>query len=275
LSSSGTFANDSSHSTSFPRGRKTRAERLASGAGAALLIRDGVHRRGEPGRQHEAGAADAVLRPRDRRIDGEHERLAAGAFRSRNDLAREAAVALQVDLKPERCGRRGGDLLDGHRGAAADHEDRLRVRGAARGLGLALRMQELVIRGRREEDRVRQLLAEERAARAQARDVGQDVRAQLVRVERLRVPAQRHFVGGAGGDVLVRHRGEALSRGALVVVEGEQLLWRSRFGARVGGCGRRGGGRDRRGHERAAAHGHGAECNGERGGLEARPTFIH
>ena len=71
---------------------------------------------------------------------------------------------------------------------------------AARHRQFALRMDELLSAGGREQDRKRQLLSEEADARVQLRDVDQRPRPETDVFVGFVIPAQRQFIGRAAGD---------------------------------------------------------------------------
>ena len=115
----------------------------------------------ERGRHREAVFDVAVTLAQDLEIDGEHQRAAFGGLCAFDQRAHETPVPHDIELEPERFGDRPRHVLD-----RADRHGRERVgnarrlRGAA-GENLAIAMHEARHRDGRENERQRDLLAED------------------------------------------------------------------------------------------------------------------
>ncbi len=208
-------------------------------------------------------AAHAVARVDHRLIHGDAQRPAAGAFHPLNQVLRDRAVAVDVELKPERLRRRGGHRFDGAVGVRAEHHDR---RGGARAAGgghLALRMHEHVRRGRREQDRMRERPAEQRGGGVDRLDVDHHPAFQPQPLQRLPVPPHGEIVGAALVVVFPRGNGDQAPGALFVLRNAEQA-----------GCARRrsGGGRPRgrRRRCRGRLRAHGRRRRGAAGGKGER-----
>jgi hypothetical protein len=68
------------------------------------------------GRQRESAAHVPFPAAEMRRVHSEHKRAAAGRLRTRHQVACDLAVSVDVELKPQRPGRCGGNVFD-RRGA--------------------------------------------------------------------------------------------------------------------------------------------------------------
>src|SRR5688500_4620281 len=87
---------------------------------------------------------------------------------------------------------------------------------------LALGVSDAVRRDRRQEDRVRKVVAEDSRPRVYRTRLSQDPRAQENPAERLAIPFERVLVRGAAVDVLPGRSWDAITRGGLIVVERHQ-----------------------------------------------------
>ena len=168
-------------------------------------------------------AAHAVARVDHRLIDGDAQRLAAGAFHPLNQVLRDRAVAVDVELKPERLRRRGGHRFDGAVGIRAEHHDRRRGARAAGGGHLALRMHEHVRRGRREQDRMRERPAEQRGGGVDRLDVDHHAAFEAQPLKRLAVPPHGEIVGAALVVVFPRGNGDQAPGALFVLRDAEQI----------------------------------------------------
>ena len=193
--------------------------------GAFVHVRDAARGAGQPfqvlalhaGRQAEAGPRLAIPAPDHRRVAGDEQRAAAGRLGALDQRLGEPAIRLHVELEPERLGGGPGDVFDRRGGKRAHaHHGMSRAR-AARRRDLSLGIGDLVVRGRRQQDRIFEALAEERRRGVELADVAQHPRLEPDRVEVRAVVAQRDFVAGASRDVLVGHRRQPLARQLLVV----------------------------------------------------------
>ncbi len=135
-------------------------------------------------------------------------------------------VALHVKLEPHRAAGRLGDVLHAHRSAAADHVRGLGVGRTAHRRQFALRMDELLCAGRRQQDRKRQLLAEQLDPRIQLRDVHQRPRVQADFLVGLVIPPQRQLVRRAARNARPCAVGDHLLRLGLEIEERQQRVQR-------------------------------------------------
>ena len=205
-------------------------------------------------------AAHAVARVDHRLIDGDAQRLAAGALHPLNQVLRDRAVAVDVELKPERLRRRGGHRFDGAVGIRAEHHDRRRGARAAGGGHFALRMHEHVRRGRREQDRMRERPAEQRRGGVDRLDVDHHAAFEAQPLKRLAIPPHGEIVGAALVVVFPRRNGDQSPGSLFVLRDAEQVGVRRR---RSGGGGARRRRRRCRRRLRARRHGRRGAAGGE------------
>src|SRR5439155_9568634 len=101
----------------------------------------------EPRRKGEGVSPVPLATAKDRCVGCEAKRLVARLDRAVDELLRDGAVLIHIELEPSRSVRRGGDLLQGFRRDRAGDENRFRGRGPPRCPDLALRMDEGLERG--------------------------------------------------------------------------------------------------------------------------------
>src|SRR5690606_28700257 len=82
-------------------------------------------------REGEAVLDVALAPPEQRGVDGEHESACAGSLGTTHERLGGAAVAIDVELEPDRAGGGGGDLLDRGVRQRREREDRARITGTA------------------------------------------------------------------------------------------------------------------------------------------------
>ena len=112
-------------------------------------------------------------------IDGQHQRAAFGRDRALDQRLDEAAVLHHVELEPERLVDRGSDILDrADRHRAQGERNAGGLRGAA-GMDFAVAMLHADQPDRRQDQRHRGGLAEDRGGEVALRDVDQDALAEL------------------------------------------------------------------------------------------------
>ena len=128
---------------------------------------------GEAGRQAEAVPHVPLPPSEQRRVDGEHQRAAAGGLGPPHQPLGGPAVAVDVELEPDRPGGGGHHLLDPRRGERREDHHRPRRSGRPGGRQLPLGSREAVERGGRDEHRHRDRLAEHGGRQIAAGDVHQ------------------------------------------------------------------------------------------------------
>src|SRR5258706_12548718 len=96
-----------------------------------------------------------------RGINRQHQRLAPGSLDPRDQLAREAAIFVDVELKPKRAGARRGDFLDLRVGETAQDHDGAGCARCPPGCQLAIRMGKAMEGGWRDENWHRKFLPEQ------------------------------------------------------------------------------------------------------------------
>ena len=136
------------------------------------------------------------------KIDGEHERIAIRGDGARENIAREATIANDVKLKPERlfgCLRHLLDRIDRH-GRQGERDIGLFRR--LRGQDLAVAMLHAAQPDRRQRKWRADFLADDGGGEASLRDVDHHALAQLDPLEIGAVRAQRLFVIGAAVDII-------------------------------------------------------------------------
>ena len=144
----------------------------------------------------------AVALTDDLKVDGENERAAFGGGGALDQRADVAAILHDVELEPERLVDRRRDILDGadRHGRQRERNSRL-LRGAAR-QDLAVAVLHAAKPDRRQRERQRRGLAEDRGLGAAIGDVEQDALAQLDAFEIGAVGAQRLLGIGAGFGII-------------------------------------------------------------------------
>ena len=180
-------------------------------------------RRRQVGGHRESRARLPVARADDGGVDGEAERAHVRRLGACEEVARKAAVGLDVDLQPERrCGR-GRDLFDRGGARRADDVRRPRRPRPAHGRDLAVRMQHALIGHRRQENGEGERLPRDVDARVDRGDVLEHARPQPDALKGLAIPPQRDLVRRPAGDELVHGLRQARARRELEVIEGEEV----------------------------------------------------
>src|SRR5262245_45318827 len=147
-----------------------------------------------------------LMTPEDGRVDRHGDPAAARRLRAPHQVGREAAVRLDVELKPEATRfriRSGGDLLDGGRGGHADDHEELRIPGGPRGGALPVRMGQPMEGRRRDEDGHVERDTQEFGRQVVLESPPQDTRPQHDSLERRAVGPERDLVLRAPRDVVV------------------------------------------------------------------------
>ena len=183
------------------------------------------------GRQAEAGAPLAVARALHRRIHRQHQCLEAGGLGTPHQCEVEAAVALQVELEPQRpalrvVAHRTRHVFERRARLRAQYQPRALCRGGECAAEFALRMRHPLVRHRREQQRMRQRAAEQFDARVSMGQRPQHARLHPQGIPGLAVGAQRGLVGRAAGEVGPGVRVQRLARTLFVVADRH----RRRFG---------------------------------------------
>ena len=162
-------------------------------------------------------------------IDGQHQRAAFGGDRAFDQRFDEAAVLHHVELEPERLVDRGRDILDrADRHRALGKGNAGGLRGAA-GVDLAVAMLHAEQSDRREDQRQRGGLAENRGGQIALGDVDQDALAKLDLLQIVAVGAQRFLgIGAAIRIVEERLRHVALVQLPQILDAGDVLHGSSR-----------------------------------------------
>jgi hypothetical protein len=174
-------------------------------------------------RQPEPRSCLPIARAEDRRIHGDAHHFAPGLFGLPHDVAGELQIGLKVQLEPERRCRHACDPANRcGRAHAHDVGDPGRC-CATRRFQLAIRMEDPLVGRRRQQDRKRQLAAEQRHARVDRRDVAQNSRSEPDPIECLTVPADRVFLRCPGGHVRIGHRRHRLAGDLLEFGEAQDL----------------------------------------------------
>ena len=186
--------------------------------------------RQRPFRRHRHAVLDVLVAlPDHLQVDGQHQRAAFGGDRALDQRLDEAAVLHHVELEPERLVDGGRDVLDrADRHRALGEGNAGGLRGAA-GVNLAVAMLHAEQADRRQDQRQRGGLAEDRGRQVALGDVDQDALAELDLLQIVVVGAQRVLgIGAAIGIVEERLRHAALVQQAQILDAGDVLHGRSR-----------------------------------------------
>jgi hypothetical protein len=174
---------------------------------------------GEARRRGEARAEAAFAVAADDRIDGERDGIEFRVARGVEHRLVEALVVVDIELEQlGAIGERTG-LGEADRREARYARDGARVRRGAEDGALALPVEEALERGRREEERHRDLAAEERRLHVDAFDPGEHARDQVAVVECRAVAAARDLVIGGAVDIVEHRPGQAALRERAEVVD--------------------------------------------------------
>ena len=138
-------------------------------------------RRAGAGRQRVAPFA--LAHALDGRVGRQHDGLETGRLGPLHQRVVEAAIGLPIKLKPQRpaprLGQHGlGDAFHRHIGLGAEHVARALRRGGQRAGPFPIGVRQLLMRHRRQQDRVRQFAAGQRHARVAASQRTQNARPQ-------------------------------------------------------------------------------------------------
>ncbi len=164
-------------------------------------------------RRHREAVLDvAVALAALRQVDGDEQRRALRVAGARDDLFREAAVAEDVELEPERLLGRGAHVLDGADRHGGERVDRALGLGGARRQDLAVAIDESGEAGGRDRDRQRQLAPEHLGRHAAAGGVDQHALAEAHGAQLVAVGVARDLVVGAAVDVVEHHARAAPAR---------------------------------------------------------------
>ena len=161
----------------------------------------------------------ALAAPGHGQVGGDDDGFEAVLGRAREHALGLLAVALDVELKPQRPGRGGRDLGEVRRRAGGQAVDGLRSAGRARGGRLAVGMQQPLLGHRREQHRGPQAPAEQRAGRVDRGDVDHDARAQPDLAPSRPVLADRLLGARSAREVVVVRLREQLARPGFEFVE--------------------------------------------------------
>ena len=186
--------------------------------------------RQRPFRRHRHAVLDVLMAlPDHLQIDGQHQRAAFGRDRALDQRLDEAAVLHHVELEPERLVDGGCDILDRadrHRALGEGNAGGLRC---AAGVDLAVAMLHAEQADRRQDQRHRGGLAEDRGREIALGDVDQDALAELDLLQVVGIGAQRVLgIGAAVGIVEKRLGNAALVQLAQILDAGDVLHGRSR-----------------------------------------------
>ena len=152
----------------------------------------------------KAGPLLAVAHTGHRRVHRQHQGLVASRGRTLGQRQGARAIALPIQLKPQRSRTRLGHRLQRRRGIGAEHRRAAHHPGGQGHGPLALRMKQLLIGHRRQQNRVLQGVTEQPATGVAAAQV-----TQLTRQQRPVLP-----------DVQVGLAGQLIRRAALQVGQG-------------------------------------------------------
>ncbi len=194
------------------------ADQIAEGAALAAqhagdpgrLGREIDQLRQRPFRRHRHAVLDVRMAlPDHLQVDGQHQRAAFGRDRALDQRLDEAAVLHHVELEPERLVDGGGDVLDrADRHRAQGEGNAGGLRGAA-GVNFAVAVLHADQPDRRQDQRHRRGLAEDRGGEIALRDVDQDALAELDRLQVVDIGAQRVLGIGAAIGIVEEGLGHA------------------------------------------------------------------
>ena len=175
-------------------------------------------------RQSKSGAIFAVPRPVYGHIHCHADSLATGFENPIHELFRKATIRLDIELEPKRPRRLAAHCFERYRRKACGHQRGIAQICAFYGLELSLCVNQLVISGRAEQNRIRIVPFEEPQLRIDLAGIHQDPLPQQNALERS--PILRVGKSGARspGDVLIRRVAHAFARELLEVVEGPKRL---------------------------------------------------
>src|SRR2546423_2905630 len=174
---------------------------------------------GEARRDRRAVSMVALALAEDGHIRRDHEHLIAGGRRAFDERVRECAIAPNVELEPERSGRRGGDILDRDRGQRAQRKSDARTTGRARHEDLASRGGHATETCRREDERRGVTPAQHGDRLIDGADIDKDPRRERPRIEDLLVARERHLVLGGAVDVVEYGAGQPPAGFATEIVD--------------------------------------------------------
>ncbi len=139
-----------------------------------------------------------------RHVDGDHERSVSLVGAALNRVQRAGAIAHHVDLKPGGNGALyAGYVLRGARAEEPHTEEGFRRGGGARRRDGPIGMGAMLHRHRRDRDRRRHPGAEDGRRGIDRANVAQNTRTQMIVAPGRLVLAQRLFVFGSAGDVVI------------------------------------------------------------------------
>src|SRR5215510_1186498 len=154
-------------------------------------------------RRHRHAIADvAMALAKHLQVDGENQRIAFGDTGARENIAREAAIANDVKLKPEWPRGRLRHLLDRANGHSGQGEWDARLFGRLRRQYFTVTMLHPAQSDRREREWSVDPLSDDRRGEASLRHVDHHALAQLDRLKVGAVRAQRLLVIGAAVDII-------------------------------------------------------------------------
>src|SRR2546425_12475388 len=184
-----------------------------------------------PGREGEPVPLVFLPPAEEGRVNRQANGAVARLRRAVDEVLRDLAVPIHVQLKPSRPRRRRGDLLERLRRDRAHGHQGARGGRAFRGRDLSLRMDEAVERGRGDEDRHRDPRPEDRRGGIPFRDIDEDAGPQRPMLVRLAVPTQGDFVLRPARDIV---EGRSRNLRSRHVLELEEVRERERHGAHDG-----------------------------------------